>query len=117
MFRIPTVTDAELLTGKIQLQIDPGVSLNVEGDLCTVKPVGVPLAELSVAKGPAAVYNTGSIVLLPQVFEGLTLLRQRPVHLFRVKIPVNLGIDRAASLAVQALSDELICDILRKRIG
>lgn len=62
---ISSIMDAQRLSGEVQLQIDTGIALNVEGDLIALEPLRIPPAKLAVTEGPAAVYNAGSIILFP----------------------------------------------------
>lgn len=89
----------------------------MERDLRAVQPVGVSTAKLTVTEGPAAIYDTSGIVLLPKMLEGLTFLCQSPMYLFRIEVPVKVRVDRIAYLLIQAFSNEFVRDIFRKRIG
>ena len=90
--RITTVMKVQSLSRKVQFGIDAGETLNMEGNLGAVKPVGVAPAKLPVAQRLPAIHRSDCVVLLPQVLERLTLLCQGAVDFFRVEIPVDVRI-------------------------
>ena len=114
--RVTTIMDTQGFTGKIQLKIDAGNTLNVKGDLGTVKPSGVAPAKLPVTQRLPAVHRSDCIVLFPQVFERLSLLSKGAMYFFRINVPVKLGIDKIASLLVQTTCDEFVGDFFRQGI-
>ena len=89
LFRIPTVMQAKLLPCIVKFEIDARITLNVKGQLFGISPFTVTSAVLTIAHWLLSVYDTYSIVFLPQMLQGLSFAGQSLIDRFLIKIPVE----------------------------
>src|SRR5699024_9385929 len=89
LIRVPAVMQIELLPRIVQLEIDTGITLDVEGQLFGISPFAVTPAVLAIAHWLLSIYDTYGIVFLPQMLQGLPFAGQSLVNSFLVKIPIE----------------------------
>ena len=77
----------ELLPRIVQLEIDTGITLDVEGQLFGISLFAVTPAVLAIAHWLLSIYDTYGIVFLPQMLQGLPFAGQSLVNSFLVKSP------------------------------
>ena len=114
---IMSILNVQRLSGKVHFQIHAWKPLDVEGNLCTVQPLRIASEKLVVTKGSAPIYDTGSIICLPQMFQRFTFLGHSTVDGLRINVPVELGVREIPGLPVKQLSDEFVGDILRQGVS
>ena len=113
LFRVPAVMQIELLSCIIQLEIDTGITLDVEGQLFGISPFAVTPAILAIVHWLLPVYDTYGIVFLPQMLQGLPFAGQSFIDSFLVKIPIEESIRRYTRLFIKHAFDVFIRDICR----
>src|SRR5699024_4615315 len=82
LFRVPAVMQIELFSRIIQFEIDAGITLDVEGQLFGICPFAVTSAVLAVAHWLLSIYDTYSIVFLPQMLQGFSFAGQSLIDSF-----------------------------------
>src|SRR5699024_658661 len=113
LFRVPAVMQIELLSRIIQLEIDTGITLDVESQMFGISTFSVTTAILTVAHWLLPVYDTYCIVFLPQMLQGLPFAGQSFIDSFLVKIPIEESIRRYTRLFIKHTFDVFIRYICR----